>query len=82
MNIISSFLVVIEGFCKAARVTESTLSSRMFNDGKRIGQIRAGADIGVRRLEAGLIWLADNWPEGVDWPADIPRPVKKLEAAE
>jgi hypothetical protein len=26
-------------------------------------------------------WFSANWPEGVDWPAEIPRPVsRKLDA--
>lgn len=74
MSMIGSFLDVVERFCAASNVSESTLSSRAFNDGKRLSQIRGGADIGVRRLEQAVHWLSDHWPEGAEWPDGIARP--------
>lgn len=74
MSIVQSFLCVVECFCKAESVPESTASWRMFDDSKRLAQIRAGADIGVRRLERALQWLSDRWPEGAEWPAEVQRP--------
>ncbi len=26
-------------------------------------------------------WLSDHWPEGLEWPLDIPRPPKSRDAA-
>lgn len=74
MSIVVSFLLVVERFCEAEAVPESTASWRMFDDSKRLSQIRAGADIGVRRLERAMQWLSDHWPEGADWPGDVERP--------
>jgi hypothetical protein len=48
----------------------------LFNDGKRIGLLRRGGDIGSRRLQEALQWLSDHWPAGAEWPSDIPRPVR------
>ncbi|WP_425152873.1 hypothetical protein [Candidatus Palauibacter sp.] len=28
----------------------------------------------VRTVHRVVQWLSDNWPEGLEWPADIPRP--------
>ena len=28
-----------------------------------------------------LSWFSDNWPDGLHWPADIPRPLPALDAA-
>jgi hypothetical protein len=84
MSIVASFLVVVERFCEAEAVPESTASWRMFDDSKRMAQIRAGADIGVRRLERATQWLSDNWPESACWPEGIDRPERQsiAEAAE
>lgn len=75
MIYVSSFLTLVEIYCLRTGVAEATLSSRLFNDGKRIMQIRSGADIGVRRLGRAMIWFSINWPAEAVWPSDIVRPV-------
>ena len=37
---------------------------------KRLKQGR----VTIRRADAVFEWFASNWPEGVEWPRDIPRP--------
>lgn len=32
----------------------------------------------ARRVER---WLSDHWPDDLDWPADIPRPAPRKDAA-
>jgi hypothetical protein len=82
MMSVSAFLRVMEAYCLATNIAEATLSSRLFNDGKRASQLRVGADIGVRRLERASLWLSQHWPEGAQWPADVVRPSIISEAAE
>lgn len=84
MSIVETFLLVVECFCRAEGVPESTVSSRVFNDGKRLAQVRRGADIGVRRVERAMQWFSDNWPADADWPEAVARPVPQQipEAAE
>ena len=48
----------------------------MFNDGKRIGLLRKGGDIGSRSLVIAFQWLSDHWPAGAVWPDDVPRPAR------
>lgn len=74
MENIASFLILIERFCQAARIAEATLSSRLFNDGKRIAALRNGSDIGVLRLGRAIGWLSVNWPEAAVWPEGVKRP--------
>ena len=75
MTSVLAFLTLVDAYCFATKMAEATLASRLFNDGKRIGQVRAGADIGARRLERAMQWLSDNWPENADWPEDVARPI-------
>ncbi len=85
MVTIASFMRLIEIYCQACGLAESTVSYRLFNDGKRVGDVRGGADIGIRRVERAMQWFSDNWPVTVEWPHDVPRPVpasKIPEAAE
>jgi hypothetical protein len=74
MNQIGQFLHLVDVFCDG-RLAEATLSTRIFNDGKRIAALRAGGDIGTRPLARAIDWLSLHWPEGEEWPSDIPRPV-------
>lgn len=77
MSAIGPFLAVVDAFCAAREISEARASTLILNGGSRIGSIRAGrSDIGTRRLEEAMQWLADNWPEGAEWPAGVPRPPK------
>lgn len=80
MNNIDAFLVLVDSYGASAGVAEATVSSRLFNDGKRIASIRRGSDVGVRRLRVALEWLSDHWPEGAAWPCDIPRPFNHIQS--
>ncbi|WP_377299761.1 hypothetical protein [Rhizobium sp. SGZ-381] len=67
-------MMLVETYAAASRKAEATVSAYLFNDGKRIGEVRSGSDIGVRRLERAVVWLSAHWPQGVAWPEGIPRP--------
>jgi hypothetical protein len=70
---IETLLEAVDAYKAASGLErDSTLSSRMFNDGKRLGLLRAGhADITVGRFNAALAWLRDNWPEGHPLPSSL-----------
>jgi hypothetical protein len=82
MEQIAHLLKLAEEFCVSTNIAEATLSNRLFMDGKRLTAIRAGSDVGVRRIGRAIAWLSDNWPPDVDWPAEVPRPSLLPEAAE
>lgn len=73
MSAIDQLLRVARVYAELEGVPLSTVSSRAFGDGKKLRALEGGADINVGRLERGLLWFSENWPEG-DWPSDIPRP--------
>lgn len=73
MDAISHLLRLADLFSAATGLAEATLSSRCFADGKRLAAIRGGSDVGARRLARAVQWFSDHWPDGADWPADIPR---------
>jgi hypothetical protein len=74
MTQIDAFLVLVDAFRKATDLSDTTLSSRVFDDSKKIAALRAGRDIQVRRLEAAVRWLAEHWPKEAEWPAAIAHP--------
>ena len=51
MDTLSGFIKRCDDAAGALRIKRSTLSTLLFNDGKRIGQLaNGGSDVGVRRL--------------------------------
>ncbi|AMM86786.1 hypothetical protein FF124_14815 [Martelella lutilitoris] len=76
MDTMASFFSLVERFCEAERIAEATLSSRLFNDGKRIAALRSGRDIGVLRLARAVAWLSEHWPDRAEWPNGTARPEK------
>lgn len=59
----------------------STVSSRIFDDGKKLDAIVAGGDLYSGRLNKAIQWLSDNWPDDLQWPESVFRPERPVEAA-
>ena len=78
---IDHLLTIADAYGQAAKVEDKTISSRVFQDSKKLGAIRGGADITVGRYNAALEWFSANWPDDATWPHDVPRP-EVAEAAE
>jgi len=74
MSVIDNLLTVARKYAELEGVGLSTVSSRAFDDGKKLAAIEGGADIQVRRLERAMQWFSDHWPDGGAWPSDVPRP--------
>jgi hypothetical protein len=73
MSGIEQLLRVARAYGRILDVPLSTVSSRAFNDGKKLSALEGGADITVGRLEDAMRWFSEFWPDG-DWPAEVPRP--------
>ena len=61
-------------FAEGTGLSVSTVSRHATGSGDTIARLRRGAAITTRRAERAFRFLAQNWPEPVEWPADIPRP--------
>lgn len=77
MNQISHLLKLADAYIEATSIKEVTLSHRLFGDSKKIGAMRAGADITISRFNSAISWFSDNWPDGADWPEQIMRPASE-----
>lgn len=78
MNAIDAFLAVASKFAEARGLSEWRVSTLVFGEGTRLKHLREGGDMGARRVARGLVWLSANWPDGADWPSDVPRPVAAM----
>lgn len=74
MALINHITRIAEVYCCERGLSISRVSTLVFNDGKRLSSILAGGDLYTSRYEHALAWFSANWPEGAEWPADVPRP--------
>ncbi len=82
MNAIDHILAVASAFADARHLSKSRVSTLVFGEGTRLKHLRAGGDMGARRVARGLEWFSSNWPDEAEWPADIPRPPDVAQQAE
>lgn len=66
-----TLLTLVDRFLAVTGLPETTLSYRIFEDTKKIADLRRGRDITLGRFGMAMRWLAENWPEGDDRPADL-----------
>ncbi|AZO77513.1 MULTISPECIES: hypothetical protein [unclassified Bosea (in: a-proteobacteria)] len=72
----AELLLLAQTYADAEGVSFTTISSRVFNDGKKLDAIVAGSDLYTSRLNRAVIWFSTNWPESAVWPPSIPRPAQ------
>ena len=69
-------LVTLVGlFAKHTGLSISTVSRHATGSGDTVARLQRGGAITTRRADRAFSFLSDNWPDGIAWPADVPRPV-------
>jgi hypothetical protein len=74
MNMKSRLVLMIETFAAAKGLSPSHVGATIFSSGIKYRQLVEGADVTTGRYEHAVRYLSTNWPDGVPWPADVPRP--------
>jgi hypothetical protein len=75
MTPIEQILSAASAFAAAKELSESRVSTLVFNDGKRLKDLRENdRDIGTKIFARAMQWFSDNWPEGAAWPEGVARP--------
>ena len=70
----SHIIFLIEEYARAQGISVSYVGRLAANDGKLHSRLVSGADTTCRTATRIVQWFSDNWPLGVLWPTDIPRP--------
>lgn len=85
-SLIGHLLAVAASYCVATSSSFASVSKAIFGRGGHLADLENGErDISTGTYERAMLWFSDNWPEHVEWPADIARPTGKtpnVEAAE
>ncbi len=74
MNDLSKLLAVCDTYAALTGQAEATISTRFLGNGNRIREIRAGGDMGSRRIVRALAQFSALWPENAQWPEGVERP--------
>jgi hypothetical protein len=64
-------------YARHNRISLGTVGVHATDDGAFFPKLINGKTCTIRRANSILKWFSDNWPDNeLDWPTDIPRPVK------
>ncbi len=74
MSTIAGLLRLADLYATAVDVPPSTVSSRVFDDGKVLDRLRQGGDLTTGRAARAVEWFDANWPAELDWPDIVARP--------
>jgi len=77
----NALLILAQTYGAHARRSEATISNQVTSNARLFDRLRAGKGCTVSTYNTALRWFADNWPEDLEWPSDIPRPPKQKEVA-
>ncbi len=67
-------LTLARAYSKARNISMARTSSLVRSYGGFLKRLEEGGDCRTRTYNHCLKWFSDHWPEGLDWPSDIPRP--------
>lgn len=82
MTLREQLITISDIFAQARGIGRQRLSTIVLNRGSTLDRIADGdSDLTTGTFEKAMLWFSVNWPESVDWPADVPRPVSAEEAA-
>ncbi len=82
MTLREQLITVSDIFAQSRGIGRQRLSTIVLNRGSTLDRIAEGnSDLTTGTFEKAMVWFSGNWPDGVEWPAEIPRPVAAEEAA-
>lgn len=61
--------------------SEATISNKAAGHALLFKRLQDGHGCTIRTATSVMKWFAENWPADLEWPADVPRPSIKKDAA-
>lgn len=74
MDAKSRLLSVARLYCETTGLSMARVATLAHNQGAFFKRLNAGASCTLETYEKVMRWFSNNWPDGVSWPLDIPRP--------
>jgi len=77
----TQIIKLAEAYSAHTALKLSTIGAYAVNDGKFFPRLSDGGECTLRTAKRVLSWFSTNWPDDLEWPRDIQRPVKRREVA-
>jgi hypothetical protein len=82
MTLREQLITVSDIFAQARGIGRQRLSTIVLNRGSTLDRIADGdSDVTTGTFEKAMLYLSENWPDGIEWPGSVPRPLRAEEAA-
>lgn len=71
----SNLMVCASAYAASRKLSLTTLGRLAAGDWRFFDRVTEGSTtFTARKYDEVIRWFSDNWPEGVEWPADVQRP--------
>ncbi|MCF1502168.1 hypothetical protein L0F51_00105 [Afifella sp. H1R] len=71
-----------EAYCRERGRKRSTIGRLAAGDWRFFDRLADGSSsFTARKYDEVMTWFSANWPDGLDWPAGVPRPQTSEAAA-
>ncbi len=74
MDFRSHLLALGSAYSDARGISLARTSTLVMNHGAFLKEVGEGRSCQIDTYTRCMAWFSDHWPEGLDWPADVPRP--------
>lgn len=72
----NQLLELARRFGEATELSLSAIGRRALNDNTVFGRLAAARlGFGIKTYDKLVQWFSDNWPQDLEWPEDVPRPI-------
>jgi hypothetical protein len=73
-ELVGHLLILADRFGGARKLEESTIGRLCAADGRFFSRIRDGKTFTAKKYDEVVGWFWSNWPEAIEWPAEVPVP--------
>lgn len=78
----ANLIAVGAQFVSLTGLAQSTVGMRAARDARFFDRLNDGKGFTVKTYDSVLAWFSDHWPEGAQWPSEVPRPERHAPEAQ
>ena len=76
-----NLLACAAAYGNARGCAEATVGNASAGDSRFFARLRAGKTFTIRKYDAVMAWFEANWPDDLEWPANVMRPSSEAQSA-
>lgn len=67
---------ICASYVAATKLKASTVAMRAARDARFFDRLESGGGFTAKTYDTVMLWFSDHWPDGAEWPVDVPRPAR------